>query len=84
MADAVEPSDLGSWLASLGAPDSLTGILPKEFREIDISSVVKLLATVNTLPPNTLNIESPSDQTSMFRERLEIRWLPIVLDSDSS
>ncbi len=84
MADSVEPMDLGSWLESLGAPDSIMGVLPKEFRDIDITSVLKMLAAVNTPPFGSMSVEtaadSESDTTWEGTPESAIQWLPVVRD----
>lgn len=84
MADSVEPMDLGSWLESLGAPDTILGVLPKELRDIDITSVLKMLAAVN--PPTFASFgvatasDSESGQVSSGTSESAIHWLPIVRD----
>lgn len=84
MADSVEPMDLGSWLESLGAPESIMGVLPKELRDIDITSVLKMLAAVNTPTFGSLSVETVADSswgtTLDGTPESAIQWLPIVRD----
>ena len=39
-------SDLGSWLISLGAPESITGLMPSEMAGLDIAPLVALLSGI--------------------------------------
>jgi hypothetical protein len=84
MADSVEPMDLGSWLESLGAPDTIMGVLPKELRDIDITSVLKMLAAVNPPTLGSIGVEtasnSESGQVPSGASESAIHWLPIVRD----
>lgn len=83
-----DSSDLGSWLASMGTPESLTNMIPKELRELDISSVFRMLGAVgsggsvtseesnqplNQVEGNDLFI--PGENSDRC-----IQWLPIVRD----
>jgi hypothetical protein len=35
-------SDLGSWLISMGAPESITGLMPSELTRLDIAPLLAL------------------------------------------
>lgn len=80
MADSVEPKDLGEWLASLGTPDTIMSVLPKELRDIDVSSVLKMLATVNAPSFGSVSVETASTTKTRDTPESGIQWLPIVRD----
>ncbi len=80
MADSVEPRDLGEWLASLGAPESITNVLPKELRDIDVSSVLKVLSSVNTSTFGSITVETAPATAAVDSPESGIQWLPIVRD----
>lgn len=80
MADSVEPRDLGEWLASLGAPESITNVLPKELRDIDVSSVLKVLSNVNTSTFGSITVETAPVTAAVDSPESGIQWLPIVRD----
>ena len=83
-----EPAELGVWLTSLGTPESLTNMLPKELRELDISSIFRMLGGVGAITDFT------SGETTEAAAELEggalpvgghaadrsIRWLPVIRD----
>lgn len=80
MADSIEPMDLETWLASLGAPESIMSILPKELREIDVTSVMKMLATVNAPSFGSISVETVAVNSSSVDPDSQIQWLPVVRD----
>ena len=72
MAESVEPTDLGSWLASIGAPESISSMLPKELRDLDVSSVLNMFGAIDISRG-----ESDSQPTDRPTDRI-IQWLPIL------
>jgi hypothetical protein len=72
MAESVEPTDLGSWLASIGAPESISSMLPKELRDLDVSSVLNMFSA-----SDISRGESDSQPTDRPADRI-IQWLPIL------
>jgi hypothetical protein len=80
VADSVEPRDLGEWLASLGAPESITNVLPQELRDIDVSSVLKVLSHVNAPTFGSITVETAPATAAVNSSESGIQWLPIVRD----
>jgi len=80
VAEPLEPIDLGSWLASLGAPESFMGIVPQEVRDVDISSVLKMLGSVGSQGFGSLGMDVTSGSPDVETVNSGIRWLPIMRD----
>jgi hypothetical protein len=72
MAESVEPTDLASWLASVGAPESITSLLPKELRDIDVGAVLNMFGGMDISRG-----ESDSQPTDWSSDRA-IQWLPVL------
>ena len=79
-------NDLGSWLISVGAPESITDLIPSEMARLDIAP---LLALFNGIGLNGWGLMgSELGGVSVASGRLngaggkvsadEIRWLPII------
>lgn len=64
-------SDLGSWLNSMGAPVSLTELMPSEFTGLDIAPIIAMLGGVGI----TTGVRGAD---SGVTPKDEIRWLPII------
>lgn len=89
MADAINPRepndggseavDLMSWLTNLGAPDSLTSMLPKEIRAVDMTSVMAMIQSI-PLVSDTVDSVFGQGGKSDPPAHLTITWLPITRD----
>lgn len=77
-AEVIEPSDVGSWLASLGAPESLTNMIPKDVREFDVSSVLRLLGGPASSEQSDIEGGAISDSAAAQASDRSIRWLPVL------
>ena len=69
--DKKSSSDLGSWLNSMGAPESITELVPSEITGIDIAPILSMLGGVGI--KSGVRGAHEGDTTPD-----EIRWLPIV------
>ena len=69
--DKKSSSDLGSWLNSMGAPESITELVPSEITGIDIAPILSMLGGVGI--KSGVRGAHERDTTPD-----EIRWLPIV------
>ena len=69
--DKKSSSDLGSWLNSMGAPESVTELMPSEITGLDIAPILSMLGRVG-IKSGVRGAQS-GDATAD-----EIRWLPIV------
>lgn len=76
--EVIEPSDVGSWLTSLGAPESLTNMIPRDLREFDVSSVLRLLGGSASGGPSDLEGGTMSDSAAAQAPDRSIRWLPVL------
>jgi hypothetical protein len=64
-------SDLGSWLISMGAPLSITELMPSEITGLDVAPIVSMLGGVG--------IRSGLRQADTAQTAVdEIRWLHII------
>lgn len=69
--DEKSTSDLGSWLNSMGAPVSITELMPSEITGLDVAPLLSMLGGVG-IKSGVRGAdagENPAD---------EIRWLPII------
>lgn len=86
--DVNEPAELGDWLTSLGTPESLTNMIPKELRELDISSVFRMLGGVGAMTDFTsgrttessAELEGGALPVGGHAAERSIRWLPVIRD----
>jgi len=69
--DKKSSSDLGSWLSSMGAPASITEMMPSEITGLDIAPIMSMLGGVGI--KSGVRGANAGDATAN-----EIRWLPIV------
>jgi hypothetical protein len=69
--DEKSTSDLGSWLNSMGAPVSITELMPSEITGLDVAPLLSMLGGVGIKSGvRGADVgENPAD---------EIRWLPII------
>ena len=49
-------TDLGSWLISVGAPESITDLMPSEMAGLDIAPLLALLSGIGLNGSGKLNI----------------------------
>jgi hypothetical protein len=69
--DKKSTSDLGSWLNSMGAPASITELMPSEITGLDVAPIMTMLGGVG--------IKSGVRGTDAKDVTVdEIRWLPII------
>ena len=86
--DVNEPAELGDWLTSLGTPESLTNMIPKELRELDISSVFRMLGGVGAITDTasggtaeaSAELEGGALPVGGHAADRSIRWLPVIRD----
>ena len=79
-------SDLGSWLISLGAPESITGLMPSEMAGLDIAPLVALLSGIGLSGSGLMGSELGGvrvangllDGAGGKALTDEIRWLPVI------
>ena len=84
-------SDLGSWLISLGAPESITGLMPSEMAGLDIAPLVALLSGIGLSGSGLMGSGLMGSElggvgvTSGLLDGAggkaltdEIRWLPVI------
>ena len=64
-------NDLGSWLNSMGAPASITELMPTEIIGLDIANIMSMLGGVG-IKSGVRGANSGDTAPD------EIRWLPIV------
>jgi hypothetical protein len=69
--DKKSSSDLGSWLSSMGAPASITEMMPSEITGLDIAPIMSMLGGVGI--KSGVRGANAGDATAD-----EIRWLTIV------
>jgi hypothetical protein len=63
-------------LKSFGAPESITGRLPQELRDLDVSAVIKMFSNVDLARGET----GPSSVDQSVER--SIQWLPIIRDGN--
>ncbi len=69
-------SDLGSWLISLGAPQSITELMPSEITGLDIAP---LMSMFNGVGLGGVVIKSGvRNAGTAVQSADEIKWLPII------
>ncbi|MFY9207693.1 MAG: hypothetical protein WAO33_01130 [Candidatus Nanopelagicales bacterium] len=63
-------NDLGSWLTSMGAPESITDLMPSEITGLDLAPLIAMLGGVGVRS----GVRNAGDS-----ERLadSIKWLPL-------
>jgi len=84
-------SDLGSWLISMGAPESITGLMPSELTRLDIAPLLALFDGVGLNGSGLMGsglIGSELGGVGVTSGLLdgaggkaltdEIRWLPVI------
>ena len=79
-------SDLGSWLISMGAPESITGLMPSELTRLDIAPLLALFDGVGLNGSGLMGSELGGvGVTSGLLDGAggkaltdEIRWLPVI------
>jgi hypothetical protein len=69
--DKKPTSDLGSWLNSMGAPVSITELMPSEITGLDIAPLLTMLGGVG-IKSGVRGAHTGGSNVD------EIRWLPIV------
>jgi hypothetical protein len=69
--DKKSSSDLGSWLNSMGAPASITELVPSEITGLDIAPILSMLGGVG-IKSGVRGAHASAATPD------EIRWLPIV------
>ena len=84
-------SDLGSWLISLGAPESITGLMPSEMAGLDIAPLLALLSGIGLSGSGLMGSGLMGSELGAVRVANglldgaggkaltdEIRWLPVI------
>ena len=84
-------SDLGSWLISLGAPESITGLMPSELTRLDIAPLLALFDGVGLNGSGLMGSGLMGSELGGVRVANglldgaggkaltdEIRWLPVI------
>lgn len=84
-------SDLGSWLISMGAPESITGLMPSELTRLDIAPLLALFDGVGLNGSGLMGSGLMGSElggvgvTSGLLDGAggkaltdEIRWLPVI------
>ena len=69
--DKKSTSDLGSWLNSMGAPASITELMPSEITGLDVAPIMTMLGGVG-IKSGVRGTETRDVTVD------EIRWLPII------
>lgn len=69
--DQKSTHDLGSWLNSMGAPASITDLMPKEITGLDVAPLMSMLGGVG-ITSGVRTGKTGEDTPD------EIRWLPIT------
>lgn len=64
-------SDLGSWLNSMGAPASITELMPREITGLDVAPIVSMLGGVG-ITSGVRGADAGENSAD------KIRWLPII------
>ena len=84
-------SDLGSWLISVGAPESITGLMPSELTRLDIAPLLALFDGVGLNGSGLMGSGLMGSELGGVRVANglldgaggkaltdEIRWLPVI------
>ena len=84
-------TDLGSWLISMGAPESITGLMPSEMAGLDIAPLVALLSGIGLSGSGLMGSGLMGSELGGVRVANglldgaggkaltdEIRWLPVI------
>ena len=79
-------TDLGSWLISMGAPESIAGLMPSELTRLDIAPLLALFDGVGVNGSGLMGSELGGvGVTSGLLDGAggkaltdEIRWLPVI------
>jgi len=84
-------SDLGSWLISMGAPESITGLMPSELTRLDIAPLLALFDGVGLNGSGLMGSGLMGSELGGVRVANglldgaggkaltdEIRWLPVI------
>ena len=79
-------TDLGSWLISMGAPESITGLMPSELTRLDIAPLLALFDGVGLNGSGLMGSELGGvrvangllDGAGGKALTDEIRWLPVI------
>ena len=84
-------TDLGSWLISVGAPESITGLMPSEMAGLDIAPLLALLSGIGLNGSGLMGSGLMGSELGGVRVASglldgaggkaltdEIRWLPVI------
>ena len=84
-------SDLGSWLISVGAPESITDLMPSEMAGLDIAPLLALLSGIGLSGSGLMGSGLMGSELGGVRVANglldgaggkaltdEIRWLPVI------
>jgi hypothetical protein len=71
--DQKSSSDLGSWLNSMGAPPSITELMPSEITGLDVAPIMSMLGGVG-IKSGVRGADAGNATAD------EIRWLPVIID----
>jgi len=66
-----DKNDLGSWLIAMGAPASITYLMPSEITGLDIAPLASMLGGVG-IKGGMRGVEGEKQSAD------EIRWLPVI------
>ena len=79
-------NDLGSWLISVGAPESITDLIPSELARLDIAPLLALFSGIGLKGSGLMGSElgGVSIESGLLDgaggkvPADEIRWLPVI------
>jgi hypothetical protein len=84
-------TDLGSWLISVGAPESITDLMPSEMAGLDIAPLLALLSGIGLSGSGLIGSSLSGSELGGVRVANglldgaggkaltdEIRWLPVI------
>ena len=79
-------NDLGSWLISVGAPESITDLIPSELARLDIAPLLALFSGIGLNESGLMGSElgGVSVESGLLDgaggkvPADEIRWLPVI------
>jgi len=63
-------NDLGSWLTSMGAPESITDLMPSEITGLDLAPLIAMLGGVGVRS----GVRNAGDSEQLADS---IKWLPL-------
>ena len=63
-------NDLGSWLTSMGAPESITDLMPSEITGLDLAPLIAMLGGVGVRS----GVRNSADRKQLADS---IKWLPL-------